>query len=80
VPRWERHERQHAPKAQEDSTWRLSVHLIPYFGELRLDRITFGAVPCPTLALVVGFDAGAVSTTRSVAPNPGAFGLRSAAA
>jgi hypothetical protein len=30
-----------APNTQADYWWRLTVHLIPYFGVLRLDRITY---------------------------------------
>ena len=41
---WERHKGQYAPKTCEDYRWRLEVHLIPYFGELRLDAISFDAV------------------------------------
>jgi integrase len=41
---WVRNEAQLAPNTQADYKWRLTVHLIPYFGEMRLDRITFDTV------------------------------------
>jgi integrase len=41
---WTLHEAQLARKTQADYRWRLQVHLIPWFGELRLDAITFNAV------------------------------------
>ncbi len=41
---WTRHAEEYAPKTVEDYTWRLSVHLLPYFGELPLDRIKIATV------------------------------------
>ena len=41
---WERHKMQYAPKTQEDYSWRLQVHLIKFFGPMRLDAITFDTV------------------------------------
>lgn len=41
---WERHEKRYARKTQEDYTWRLSVHLLPYFADMRLDAITYDDV------------------------------------
>jgi integrase len=35
---------QFAPSTRADYWWRLTVHLAPYFGELRLDSITFDTV------------------------------------
>jgi len=41
---WTRHSGQITAGTQADYRWRLEVHLIPWFGELRLDRITFDTV------------------------------------
>jgi hypothetical protein len=41
---WTLARQQLAPSTQADYTWRLEVHLIPYFGETPLDRITFDTV------------------------------------
>ena len=41
---WERHKMQYAPKTQEDYSWRLQVHLLKFFGPMRLDEITFDTV------------------------------------
>src|SRR5437764_10684805 len=41
---WTLAEGQLALNTRADYSWRLPVHLIPYFGELRLDRITFDTV------------------------------------
>ncbi len=41
---WERNRSQLAPKTVEDYSWRLQVHLIKWFGEMPLDRITFDTV------------------------------------
>src|SRR2546427_3374494 len=41
---WLRNEARLAAKTVEDYRWRLERHLIPYFGELRLDMITFDTV------------------------------------
>jgi integrase len=41
---WLLHERRWRPKTLEDYRWKLEAHLIPFFGELRLDRITVAEV------------------------------------
>lgn len=41
---WLRNSGQLAPKTQTDYRWRLEGHLIPYFGTLALDAITFDTV------------------------------------
>ena len=41
---WLLHEGQLAAKTRTDYQWRLEVHLIPAFGELALNRITFDTV------------------------------------
>jgi integrase len=41
---WTRHEGQITKGTQADYRWRLQVHLIPYFGPLALDAITFDTV------------------------------------
>lgn len=41
---WLLHERQLAAKTRTDYRWRLERHLIPHFGAMRLDAITFDAV------------------------------------
>ena len=41
---WLLHEGQLAPKTRIDYRWRLEVHLIDNFGEMRLDAITFDTV------------------------------------
>ena len=41
---WTRHEGQITEGTQADYRWRLQVHLIPWFGELALDAITFDTV------------------------------------
>lgn len=41
---WKLTKDQLAPSTQADYWWRLTVHLAPYFNELRLDAITFGAI------------------------------------
>ncbi len=41
---WTLRARQLAPKTQADYMWRLTVHLIPWFGEMPLDAITFEEV------------------------------------
>ncbi len=41
---WLLHERRWRPKTVEDYRWKLEAHLIPFFGELRLDRITVAEV------------------------------------
>lgn len=41
---WVRNEKQLRPSTQTDYKWRLECHLIPYFGEYPLDRITFDHV------------------------------------
>ncbi|MDQ3647474.1 MAG: site-specific integrase [Actinomycetota bacterium] len=41
---WVRTRGRLAPKTKTDYLWRLECHLIPYFGELRLDGITFDTV------------------------------------
>jgi len=41
---WVRHERQFAENTQLDYRWRLESHLLPFFGGLRLDQITFDQV------------------------------------
>jgi integrase len=41
---WVRNEKQLAPTTRLDYRWRLEVHLVPFFGEMRLDGITFDAV------------------------------------
>jgi integrase len=43
---WVRHERQFAENTQLDYRWRLESHLLPFFGGLRLDQITFDQVEC----------------------------------
>jgi integrase len=41
---WLLHEAQLASKTRTDYRWRLEVHLIPHFGEMALDAITFDTV------------------------------------
>jgi integrase len=41
---WTRHEGQITPGTQADYRWRLQVHLVPFFGPLALDAITFDTV------------------------------------
>jgi len=41
---WARAQLQLAAKTRTDYTWRLEVHLLPYFGEMRLDAITIDGV------------------------------------
>ena len=41
---WLRNERQLAPNTQLDYRWRLETHLLPFFGQHRLDEITFDEV------------------------------------
>jgi integrase len=41
---WTLREGQLAPNTRADYRWRLQVHLIPYFGSLPLDRISFDTV------------------------------------
>jgi integrase len=41
---WLRNEGRLTARTQKDYRWRLELHLIPAFGETRLDRITFDAV------------------------------------
>ncbi len=41
---WTRHSGQITTGTQTDYRWRLQVHLLPWFGETRLDRITFDTV------------------------------------
>jgi hypothetical protein len=41
---WTLTKAQLAPSTQADYEWRLEVHLIPYFGETRLDAITFARI------------------------------------
>jgi integrase len=41
---WLRHETQLAESTRLDYRWRLETHLLPFFGEHRLDRITFDEV------------------------------------
>jgi len=41
---WVRTRDRLAPKTKTDYLWRLECHLIPYFGELALDRIVFDTV------------------------------------
>jgi integrase len=41
---WVRNEGRYAAKTRTDYRWRLEVHLLPYFAELRLDAITFDTV------------------------------------
>ena len=41
---WLLNQAQLAAKTREDYTWRLQKHLLPYFGEMRLDAITFNTV------------------------------------
>lgn len=41
---WTRNERQLAAETRANYRWRLETHLLPFFGELRLDRITFDHV------------------------------------
>jgi integrase len=41
---WLRYERQIAAKTRANYRWRLESHLLPHFGELRLDQITFDTV------------------------------------
>ncbi|HEV7584930.1 MAG TPA: site-specific integrase [Solirubrobacteraceae bacterium] len=41
---WVRVERQLAESTKADYRWRLESHLLPYFGEMRLDTITFDTV------------------------------------
>jgi integrase len=41
---WLRNAGQLAPKTQTDYRWRLECHLLPHFGEMRLDAITFDTV------------------------------------
>lgn len=41
---WTLHEGRFAPSTRADYRWRLEVHLIPWFGELAIDAITFDTV------------------------------------
>jgi integrase len=41
---WTLNQARLAPSTQEDYRWRLEVHLIPYFGRMRLDEITFARI------------------------------------
>jgi integrase len=41
---WARNERQLAASTRVDYRWRLDRHLLPFFGDRQLDRITFDAV------------------------------------
>jgi Phage integrase, N-terminal SAM-like domain len=41
---WTLTKAQLAPSTQADYWWRLTVHLVPYFGETRLDGITFATI------------------------------------
>jgi integrase len=41
---WLRNEKRLAPSTQLDYRWRLETHLLPFFSEHRLDRITFDEV------------------------------------
>jgi integrase len=41
---WLRNEKQLAAKTRTDYRWRLECHLLDYFGEMRLDAITFDTV------------------------------------
>ncbi|MFI4985298.1 MAG: tyrosine-type recombinase/integrase [Solirubrobacterales bacterium] len=41
---WLLHERRWRPKTVEDYRWKLEAHLLPFFGEFRLDRITVAEV------------------------------------
>ena len=41
---WLLHERTWRPKTIKDYRWKLEAHLIPFFGELQLDRITVAEV------------------------------------
>lgn len=41
---WIRNEKQLAESTRLDYRWRLEVHLIPFFGKMRLDQITFDTV------------------------------------
>jgi integrase len=41
---WLRNERRFAAKTRDDYRWRLERHLLPFFGERRLDAITFDLV------------------------------------
>ena len=41
---WTLTKAQYMPRTAEDYQWRLSTHLLPYFRELPLDRITFDVV------------------------------------
>lgn len=41
---WTRNSEQFAPKTREDYDWRLNRHLVPYFGEMRLDAISYDTV------------------------------------
>jgi integrase len=41
---WLRARLQLAPKTQTDYRWRLECHLLPFFGEMRLNEITFDTV------------------------------------
>jgi integrase len=41
---WLRNEKQLAAKTRTDYRWRLECHLLPYFGEMPLDAITFDTV------------------------------------
>lgn len=43
---WVRNERQFAENTRLDYRWRLESHLLPFFGGLRLDQITFDQVEC----------------------------------
>ncbi len=51
---------------QADYGWRLQVHLLPYFGELRLDAITFDTVERYIAAKRKGDDDGPPLSPRSV--------------
>jgi hypothetical protein len=41
---WTRNEHRWASSTRTDYRWRLECHLLPYFGEMRLDAITFDTV------------------------------------
>jgi integrase len=43
---WVRNERQLAANTRANYRWRLETHLLPFFGDLRLDQITFDQVEC----------------------------------
>lgn len=43
---WLRSERQIAANTRANYRWRLETHLLPFFGGLRLDQITFDQVEC----------------------------------